>query len=816
MSKKASQLILISSLLIIALTFGTGVGILAWIIKTAPDVSQLSRYRPSEASIIYSADGQVLSRLSIENRIYVPLSKIPMDLQNAVVAVEDQKFWEHNGINFWGILRAFYVDLKTRSFAQGASTITQQLARNMALHQKKILTRKIQEAYLAIQLERIYTKEEILEMYLNQIYLGHSAWGVQTAAQQYFGKDVKDLTLAECALIAGIIQSPNNLSPYNNMDKALKRRAVVLNLMVEEGYISKERAERAKKEPIRLAGLKRNNEEEIAPYFTRYVRDKVIKMFGPDMVYRGGLKIYTTLDTKMQKAAKNALATALDPEKGYLPTIKRAKGEDPIQPQVALISIDPRTGHIKAMIGGRGNDKFNRTTQALRQPGSAFKPIVYTAALEMGYSPGDVIDDIPGYFDPKNPNPWPTNYNDKYLGPISLREALTHSINVASVRLLNEIGIDPALKMAERLGISTIVKEGKVNDRNLGFALGGLTKGVSPIEMASAYGVFANKGIYVEPVAILKIEDSDGHVLYEANPTKRIVLQEDVAYLITDMLRSVVNKGTGWRAAIKGRQVAGKTGTTSDLKDAWFVGYTPDIVTSVWIGEDTPRPMIYDETDEEGNLLFSENGQPAKISSAEAARLWGEYMRAAMKDRPVLEFEKPDNIITVSIDPITGKLPNEYTPEVVTEIYREGNEPTEVEQLHQPTVKVAIDTVTGQLATPLCPKEQVEEYTYQRATGIRVGPATLTFTIKNKTEEAENTKPKKFIYVFKPGVPVIQINPETGTPITDKNGNYIYQYMPTIQCQEHLPSTPVEKIEAGAKKIIDTIWNFFKAEGNGE
>ncbi len=812
MLRKTSQLILISILLIIALGFGASVGYIAWIIKTAPDVSKLSNFKPSEASTIYSADGEELTRPYIENRIYVPLSKIPMDLQNALVSSEDQKFWEHNGINIWAILRAIYIDLKHMSKVQGASTITQQLARGIALHQKKFFSRKIQEIYLAIQLERMYTKEEILEMYLNQVFLGHSAQGVQTAAQQYFGKDVENLTLGESAMLIGILPAPNAYSPYVNKDRAVQRRDTVLNLMVDEGYISIDKADRAKKEDLKLAGLRNYIKTDTAPYFVSYVREQVMDMFGYDMVYRGGLKIYTTLDPQMQNAAEDALANALDPEKGYLPTINRQTGNDPTQPQVALISIDPQTGQIKAMVGGRGNDKFNRTVQAYRQPGSAFKPIAYVAALEQGYSPGDVVNDIPGYLDPGNPNPWPSNYNDNYEGPMTLRYALTHSVNVATVRLQEKIGINASIQLAERLGFTSIIKEGTNNDRNLGFALGGLTKGVTPIELASAYGVFANRGIYVQPSAIVKVEDSDGHVLYQASPSQKIVMQEDIAYQITSMLRSVVTNGTGWRAAnhLPGRPIAGKTGTTSDSKDAWFVGYTPDVVTSVWIGEDSPRSMIYDETDENGKLLYGSNGQPLKLSSGEAARLWGEYMGEALENRPVTDFERPANLVQVKIDPATGLLPNQYTPKTITETYREGLEPTEIEQLHQPTITVGIDKATGQLATPQCPPDQVVQYTYQEGSGIRVGPATLRYSVKREGEDT----PRNFIYTFEEGVPVVQIDPKTGVPVTDDDGNYLYQYMPTVKCEEHSTGSATDALQNGAKKLVDTIWNFFNSGGN--
>ena len=333
-----------------------------------------------------------------------------------------------------------------------------------------------------------------------------------------------------------------------------------------------------------------------------------------------------------------------------------------------------------------------------------------------------------------------------------------------------------------------------------------------PIERSSSPAI----KIMVNPIAITKIEDSDGHVIYEANKTQEIVLQEDVAYLMTDMLHSVVTDGTGHRAHIKGRQVDGKTGTTSDSKDAWFVGYTPDVVTSVWIGEDQPRPMIYKEKDEEGNYIFSEWGGPGKISSSEATQLWGNYMTQAMKNRPNLNFERPNNIVNETIDPVTGKLPNEYAPEAVDEIFREKNVPNEVETLHQPTTKVRIDTATNQIATPLCPEDQVTQFTYQQTTGIRVGPATITTTVEleNKDEDQDKTVKRTYKYIFDEGVPVKLIDPEIGIPIQDSSGNYVYQTLPAKQCQEHKANTPGEKIESGAKKFMDNVWNFFNSEDN--
>lgn len=763
---------IIAIILLFAILSGAMVGSITWIIQETPDISNYGRWKPSEATTIYSQEGKLVSRLYQENRDYVPLTKIPKDLQNAIVSIEDNRFYEHYGIDPWAIGRALWVDIKGGGIIQGGSTLTQQLAKNALLTHERTLYRKIQEAYLAIQFERMYTKKEILEFYLNEIYLGHGVYGVQTAAKYYFNKNVQDLTVAESALIAGLPKAPNYYSPYNNPEIAKERRNIVLNQMVKYDYISKEKAKKAKKQPIKTEkSLKKDN--EIAPYFVRYIRKQLIDKYGPQAVYNSGLKVYTSLDYEMQQKAEKSIKNAF---KNQLPTVEKQKGKGLKQPQVALTTLDPQNGHIKVMIGGRGGDKYNRVTQAYRQPGSAFKPFVYTTAVEEGYSPGSVIDDMPAAYEsgPNEDDVWiPKNYDNKYRGPTTLRLGLAKSINVMAVKLLKKVGINDTIKLTEKMGISSLIKRGKKNDDNLALALGGLTKGVTPLEMTSAYGVLANRGIKAEPIAILKVVDSRGNVLFESDSKQEIVLSEDVAYLTTDMLKSVLSRGplvwgTGWRANL-GRPAAGKTGTTSNYTDAWFVGYTPDLVTTVWLGEDAPTKMKYkDQT----------------ISSEEAAKLWGNYMSKVVKNRPIKNFEKPENIITKKICIESGLLPNEYCPQdsIREEIYIKGTEPNKVGTLHKPTTKIKVDTSTGLIATNYCPPDEVETYTYQKDTNIRVD---------------------------EDGVPIKKVDEETGVPLRDKKGNYIYEKIPQRRCDTHAPESLQDRFKEQTDEIKQKFRDFF-------
>ncbi|HLV08818.1 MAG TPA: PBP1A family penicillin-binding protein, partial [Halanaerobiales bacterium] len=749
-----------------------------------PDISNYQG--ASETSIVYSADGELLTKLFTENRIYVPLERIPRNLQNAVLAIEDTGFYAHHGIDFLGIVRAVVTNIvKRRERPHGASTITQQLAGNTLLNRQNVsYYRKIQEAYLAMQFERLYTKPEILEMYLNEIFLGHSAYGVEAASQQYFNKNIWELNLSESSLLAGLIRGPNYYSPLNNYELAISRQKTVLSRMLEVGYISEEEHEKALSTEIVLRSAE-PQEEDFAPYFIRYVRDELIEEFGPQMVYSGGLKIYTTLDPDMQKKAEEAVKNSL--ESGLIPTLERENLAEKSQPQLALITLEPTTGAIRAMVGGRGNDQFNRATQAVRQPGSAFKPFVYATAIKQGYSAAEVLNDLPMVARKEADEKatiWPRNYNDEYQGYVSIRTALEQSINVAAVKMIQKTGVLETIKTAEDMGISTFQNVDK-NRAQLAVALGGLTKGVTPLEMAAAYGVFANQGVWVEPTAILKVLDRNDNVLYEAHPKKRIAIPDDVAYIMSDMLQTVITRGTGWRANLN-RPTGGKTGTTNNYTDAWFVGFTPELVSSVWIGEDNPRNMEYEEIGE-------------TVSSAEAAQLWGDYMRSVVKDRPVNNFTMPENITRVEIDPDTGLLPARYTPRLVNEIFRKDNVPTEIDTLHQPIVSVKVDKESGLLATSRCPEENIAEYNYFENSNIRVGPGRIVFgnISSSASDEEEGISG---VYIIGEGQPVQLIDPETGEPVTDNNGEVVYEKMPTRQCDLHGPDN---------SNLIDSIWDFF-------
>lgn len=572
----AKRIILGFGLVILVMLTGIGCGFLTASMNTKPDLA--NDILPPASSQIYDINGNEIANVhAAENRRPVKIEQVPKDLQNAFVAVEDNRFYEHSGVDPRGIMRALYANIRGRGVSEGGSTITQQLAKNAYLTQDRTITRKIQEVFLALQLERQYTKQEILEMYLNQIYFGQGAYGVQAAAQTYFGKDVDKLTLNECAMLAGIPKSPNYYSPANNMQAAQARKAVVLDQMAKYGYIANSQAQKTKQEQLTLVKPVAKEKDNTAAYFIDYVTQTLIDKYGADAVYKEGLKIYTTLDMDMQKAAEAAVKK--------LPTY-RTDGNGVQQPQVAIVAIDPHNGYIKAMVGGRGTDQFNRATMAVRQPGSAFKPFVFAAALEEHFTPNTVINDAP-----IDIGGWrPQNDSGSFSGKVTMREVAQHSINVPTVKIAQKIGIDKPIYYAQAMGISTFVLDGAQNDKQLATALGGMTKGVTPLEITSAYGTFANKGVHVEPVVIVKVLDRNGKVLEQSEPKQNSVISANSAAELTDMLQTVIKNGTGRKADI-GRPAAGKTGTTSNYHDAWFVGYTPDLVAGVWMGNDDNTPM---------------------------------------------------------------------------------------------------------------------------------------------------------------------------------------------------------------------------------
>lgn len=563
---------------------GAGAGFLLSITGTLPDVSQT--LSPAASSQIYDCKGRLITTVHVEqNRLPVKLADTPKDLQNAFIAAEDIRFYKHHGIDPIGIARAVVSNIRHRdATGQGGSTITQQLARNAFLTQEQTLKRKLLEAVLAVEIENKYTKAEILEMYMNQIYFGQGAYGVQTASHVYFGKDVKDLNLAQCAMLAGLPNSPNYYSPFHNLQAAKYRQGVVLDQMAKYGYISQEQANEAKAQDLGLVKPGSNQDNnKLASYFVNYVVQQVSDKYDSSAIYKEGLKIYTTLDLDMQKDAENAVNKDLP--KGT----KNAKGIT--QPQGALLAIETKTGDVKAMVGGRGEDQFNRATQMYRQPGSAFKPFTYVTALEKGMSPNMMLDNSAVSF----AGGWsPKNYGHTTGGPVTMTEALVKSMNIPTINLANKVGMSNVIKTAEKCGISSLVDSGKYSDNNLSASIGGLSKGVSLWDMAQAYSVFANNGQLIKPRVILKIEDRNGNILedHTGESDAEQVLDANAVARLNVMLQQAVMRGTG-RNAYFGRPVAGKTGTTNGAHDAWFVGYTPNMVTAVWIGDDTSTNAGY-------------------------------------------------------------------------------------------------------------------------------------------------------------------------------------------------------------------------------
>lgn len=669
-----AKLSVIAIIIFVVMITGAGLGFLTASIHTMPSLK--GEIRPAASSQIFDAQGRLITTIhSVENRLPVSINKIPKNLQNAFIAAEDARFYQHIGIDPRGILRAVWSNITDRGVSEGGSTITQQLARNALLSQERTLKRKIQEAFLALQIERQFSKDEILEMYLNQIYFGQGAYGVQAASQVYFGKNVEDLSLGEAAMIAGLPQSPNYYSPLSNMKAAKERQATVLDQMAKYGYIEQETANQTKAKEIKLSSRSSSN---IASYFVDYVTQQLIDKYGADAVYKEGLKIYTSLDLTMQQAAEQAMK--------QLPTSYTEKSGIK-QPQGALVAIEPQTGYIKAMVGGRGNDQFNRAILAERQPGSAFKPFVYLAAIESGMSAATRIDDTPVSFG----NWSPVNYDGKFRGTVSMRTALEQSLNTVAVKLANYVGVDKPLYYAQQMGISTLVMRGNTNDRNLAMALGGLTRGVTPLEIASAYGVLANQGVRAEPISIIKVLDRSGKVLEQETPKEKHVINERSAYIVTDMMKGVLTHGTGTAANI-GRPAAGKTGTTNDYKDAWFVGFTPDLAAAVWMG-------------------FDNDGYLGGITGGSLpAVIWHDFMIEAAAKYPVRDFPRPGGIVSSAVSNKDGLVvtdPN--NKEIYTEIFVEGTQPLKpsplVEEKKEKDKDKPSESLSGDKLTPPPPKQ---------------------------------------------------------------------------------------------------------------
>ncbi|GAB4280630.1 MAG: hypothetical protein Kow0056_15300 [Coriobacteriia bacterium] len=637
-----------------------GIGYAA-VTRDLPDLDAPLKGR-DETSHVYDRDGELIAEVfAEENRTRVPLAEIPPNLRNAVIATEDERFYEHPGVDVWGILRALWVDIRTRSAAQGGSTITQQYVVNAFVDRENTLTRKVKEAVLAYRLEKDYSKDEILEMYLNTIYFGHGAYSVETAAQTYFGKHVQDLNLAECATLAGVIKSPGAYSPYLDPEASKQRREVVLRQMLEQGYITDEEFEEARSAQIELAGLGRGGDK--APYFLEYVKSLLAEQFGEDALYRGGLEVHTTLDLDAQRAAEEAVGSILDRED---------------DPSAALVAVDPATGDIVAMVGGRdySTQQFNVAVQGRRQPGSAFKPFVLVTALEQGvpsertYECGPVSIDVPGS------GTWKvTGAYGGRKGPMRLREAVEKSVNSVFAQLIMDVGADRVVETARRMGITTEIMPVPA------IALGGLDTGVSPLEMASAYGTLAAKGRHAQPRAIVRVTNPRGEVLFDSQPETTDVLDPAVAYLATDMLKGVISRGTGTAAAI-GRPAAGKTGTTQEYRDAWFVGYTPDLVAAVWVG----YPEAQREMKDVHGRTVTGGSFPAQI--------WAAFMKAALEGIEPTDWSRPDGLKSLEICLDSGERATEWCEKKGTGLFLADALPGEC-SLHTGPVKVKLPNLIG-------------------------------------------------------------------------------------------------------------------------
>ena len=673
--------------------------------RDLPSLEQLENYDPDLVTRIYSADGKVLNELFVQKRVFIELDKIPEHMQYAVVSSEDRRFFDHWGLSMRSIARAVMINTLSLSYRQGFSTLTQQLARNLykSVGFEDSILRKVKEMITAIQIERTYTKDEILEMYLNTVHFGHGTYGVEAATKRFFGKESKYLTIDESALLVGLLPAPASYSPIHHPDRAIRRRNTVLRLMRDQGYISKGEHEenRARTLETVLEVPKRGT----APYFTEYVRrvlEKQDTALGIN-IYRDGLKIYTTLDSRLQTIAEDAvLKTVKDDQERLNKRLYKNREEfedlayltiyeedsikmmlagegqlykdlrDKLLVQSAFVALDPNTGGILAMVGGRPDyhDQYNRAVQAKRQPGSVFKPFVYTTALDNGYPVTEQLLNQPVVLNIQNMDgtwvKWkPQNYDGSTGGLTTFREGLRKSMNLISVRMVQQdiAPADQVKQTAKRMGINTDIRAVDA------IALG--TSEVSPIEMVSAYSALSNMGVYSKPFAITKIEDRYGNIIKEYYPDRKEVLSEETAYLMTSLMQTVMDRGTGGSARWKykfNRPAAGKTGTTQGWSDAWFVGFTPQIAAGCWFGVDNFKVPL----------------GPGQDGSRAALPAWARFMKAAHDTLglPVEKFAKPSGIEDNEICSVTKKLPLPACP-VETEIFKSGTEPTQKCKVHR-------------------------------------------------------------------------------------------------------------------------------------
>jgi len=659
-----------------------------YLVQGMPSLTQLENIDPPLVSRIYSEDGKVIHELFIHNRIYVPYDKLPDHTIDALLDTEDRDFYDHWGINLKRVPKAIFVDLITLSFRQGFSTITMQLARNLYFGFAKNVTRKFREILTAIQIERTYSKREILEMYLNMAFFGHGTYGIQSASKKYFGKDVSELTVNESAILIAMLKGPNRYSPINYPERAEQRRNIVLHSMLVCNNVTQVAYDSLTQLPITLGKL--DEAISAAPYFTEYVRQQLNELqdsLGVN-VYEDGLNIYTTLNSKMQACMDSAIQKHIpELQKEVRAYLKRKQQrdkqraeekekefdeipdslfEDKSRVQIAFVALNHRNGHILAMVGGRDfqETQFNRAIQARRQPGSAFKPFLYTAAMDNGYTPVDKILNQPVVINNPDGTRWdPENFSRDFGGLTTLREGLRHSLNLIAARLIIEIGPQVVVDYAHRMGISTPLRPFPT------LALG--SSEVIPLELVSAYGVFANQGVWVKPVSITRIEDRYGNVIYESRSRQKEVLSRATSYILTNLLEDAINRGTGASARWKYNftiPAAGKTGTTDNYTDAWFIGFTPLLTAGVWVGLDDPQ-------------LKLGNGQ---TGSQAALPFWADFMKTVYDtlNLPAQNFKQPPEVISLQVCEESGKIATNFCPNVITEVFNIKFHPTEQCELH--------------------------------------------------------------------------------------------------------------------------------------
>jgi penicillin-binding protein 1A len=622
--------------------------------KDLATLDRLEIFQPGEPSILYSIRDEPFASLAPEYRIFVPLARIPKLVQQAVLDIEDTDFYEHGAVSVKGMARAAIRNLTSGKVKEGGSTITQQLAKSLFLSPERTLSRKVKEIQLAAEIERRYRKDKILEMYLNAIYFGGGAYGIEAAARTYFGKSVSQVNVPEAALLAGLIKAPSLYSPLADLKRAKARRDVVLNRMKALKHLSTTQAHAALSAPVTLSPLFKGR--GTAAYFVDYVRKDLEIRYGRSRLARGGLKVSTTLDLEVQGLAIEALRNGVKGIEKSLTGRRKGTQKDPTGLEAGLIAIEPATGEIRVMVGGLdyGKSQFNRVTQARRQPGSTFKPFVYAAAFERGFTPATLVDDFPVSFSiPKNGSytEWsPENFDRKFRGPVTLRQALEDSINVPTVRLLEAVGVDPVIRVARRLGIMSDLRP------EYGLALG--VSEVNALELTSAFAALGNQGLRVPPTGIRRVVGPGGELLEEADRAKERVLSEEVAFILTNLLQGAVERGTAKGGRVRGWPVAAKTGTSQDAMDMWFVGYTPSLAAGLWVGYDQPRSVGSHET--AGRL---------------AAPVWAHFMRQALQGRPNQTVPIPEGILAVRVNYKTGQPTDANDPAGITEYFVRGTLP---------------------------------------------------------------------------------------------------------------------------------------------